>query len=210
MKKLLFPSVVLAILGCGGDQGELPDLFSNSSIESSSSSDGSSSSSGIASSSSSGGIGQSSSAASSSSVSLIYCGENYETIVIGEQTWFMRNLSCEGEELYDWATAKTACSSASGHLPTVAEWHKLMKYLGSLNVPPIGVEAPPYEDGDVASETLGAILRQYGFDTGNWWSATGSDGFANNWTLNDNDDAVYWYDNSASRLFNVRCLKGKK
>jgi len=233
MKKILFSSVVLAILGCGGDQGDLPDLFSNPSKDSSSSEVSSSSSGGISSSSnvyssSSGGIFSSSSgnvysSSSSSSNTPVTCGEEiYETVGIDTQTWFKRNLNCgEGTsndpygKLYDWETAKKACPDG-WRLPTAEDWYKLMKFLDDTSEGP--PEGPPYKDEDIVSETVGESLANnelkwdsgYAGNCGNWWSASDDGNFALNWSLCKGSGAIYWYNNHKSNLFSVRCLKGSK
>jgi len=100
--------------------------------------------------------GKSSSATnSSSSVEVVYgdpvtyMGETYQTVVIGTQTWFKRNLNyaakgskCDNGialidentetcdkygRLYDWATAMTACPDG-WHIPSYGEWSVLMNY----------------------------------------------------------------------------------
>jgi hypothetical protein len=161
----------------------------------------------------------SSSASSSSTPSVTYCEEIYETIVIGYQTWFNRNLNCEDEKngihgenndpygkLYDWKTAKKACPSG-WHLPTVEDWFELMSYLDHSSKP------APYEDGDIVSETIGEYLGDwddsYTDNCGDWWSATGAGNFALNWSLCKESNAIYWYENSISNAYSVRCLKNK-
>ena len=75
-------------------------------------------------------------------------GETYQTVVIGTQTWFARNLNydvsgskCYNNEpsnctiygrLYNWEEIYTACPSG-WHSPTPAEWETLINYVGSEN-----------------------------------------------------------------------------
>jgi len=220
MKKLLFSSyVALAILGCGGDQGELPDIFVSNSSDSQSSSSSFTSSSSISnvnSSSSGSGIIY--------DISVRYGGKVYKTIKIGNQIWFQQDLELNDVVLYDWETAKTVCPSG-WHLPTVADWDTLMYYVDPLS------RFGPHSDMEISSNVAGTYLKaasgwnnngngedKYGFmalpngdemgDNGYWWSATASDGeFAYNWSLYSKENVVTWYDNHISNEFSVRCLK---
>ena len=225
MKKLLFSVVVLAILGCGGDQGDLPDLFSSNS-ELSSSGVNLSSSAPLTSSSS---VNLSSSSSIISGPTISHGGEDYEIIAIGTQTWIKRNLNYEGGKcstedlgcsygkLYNWETAKTVCPEG-WHLPTIADWEKLMNFLDP--------NSKPYEDGEMASSIAGKDLKaSNGFNAlfggkgnsdgtfgsvgscGYWWSATAEEGdFAYSWSF-CKDNAVYWYDSYKPSFLSVRCVK---
>jgi len=224
MKKLLFSSyVALAIFGCGGDQGELPDIFALSS------SDPQFSSSSFALLSSSSIRMRSSSSAASSIIydlPVEYGGKTYITVKIGNQIWFQQDLEYGDVALYDWETARTACPSG-WHLPTVEDWDTLMYSVDPLS------KFGPHLDMEISSNIAGTYLKaasgwnyngngedKYGFmaipsgdeigDYGKWWSATVSDEeFAYSWWLYSKEQLVTWYDSHISELFSVRCLKDK-
>jgi uncharacterized protein (TIGR02145 family) len=178
-------------------------------------------------------------------------GKTYRTTMIGTQTWMAENLNynasgsiCYNDNtancdkygrLYDWTTAMAVCPSG-WHIPSVADWDKLMRYADGTN----GTSSP-YD-----SPTAGKHLKTtsgwngssgdsngtdyYGFSAlpggngysdgfrnvgsnGDWWSATEYDGTnAYRFDLYHGDKAG-WEDASGNRkhdksnLFSVRCVK---
>ncbi len=77
-------------------------------------------------------------------------GKVYKTITIGTQTWMAENLAYKASSgcwaykddtshiatfgyLYNWFVAKSSCPKG-WHLPSDAEWKKLIQYLGGNNV----------------------------------------------------------------------------
>ena len=214
---------------------------------------------GDGSSSSVGGVSSSSGGDGVYGTPVTYGNETYETVVIGTQTWFKRNLNynpsagnswCYGDEeyydpedaltdseiqancvkygrLYDWATAMTVCPS-SFHLPTNADWNKLINYAGEYLTAGIKLKAT---EGWMSYEGEGGNgTNDYGFSAlpggcrattdpyggclevgygGHWWSADEYD--------SDSDAAYYQgislfeYTHQSYRGkgfgFSVRCLK---
>jgi len=117
---------------------------------------------------------------------VVYGGETYETVIIGTQTWFARNLNydvegskCYGENnyqntfsdadvqancerygrLYDWEAAMSACPTG-WHLPSEDDWNILFDYVGGISV--AGYELRSASAGEI-SEYIKVGADDYGF-----------------------------------------------
>jgi len=102
--------------------------------------------------------------------------KTYKTAKIGEQVWMAENLNynangswCyDGEtencqrygRMYNWETANAVCPNG-WHLPTNAEWDKLIRFVDGTN----GTESPYY------SKTAGKDLKA----TSGWEKTNGTD-----------------------------------
>jgi len=220
-------------LSIGGQVVEICPVASSSSFVSSSSN-----SSAVASSSSKA-VFSSSSISSNSSISVVlgpsvsYGDETYQTVVIGTQTWFKRNLNynVEGSEcynndpancatygrLYNWETARKVCPSG-WHLPSNAEWDTLIGDNYSTAGTELKAKSGWSEDRN-GTDNYGFSALPGGrgnsdgtFGTigyrGNWWSATEFNA----------SDAYFRYmyyvskrveedNNLKSFFYSVRCVK---
>ncbi|MDR0517378.1 MAG: hypothetical protein LBH25_10090 [Fibromonadaceae bacterium] len=133
-------------------------------------------------------------------------GKTYKTIKIGSQTWMAENLKYEAESsksinsekyglLYNWDTAMKACPEG-WHLPSDAEWNKLINFSGGKEVAGKKLKAISgwsdqyYKSGEWAGSGNGT--DNYGFSArpggycysdgkpfdlvdkiGVWWSSSG-------------------------------------
>jgi uncharacterized protein (TIGR02145 family) len=160
----------------------------------------------------------------------------YKTVKIGSQIWMAENLNynttgskcydnktenCDKHgRLYDWQTAKKACPS-SWHLPTNAEWDKLIavagddgaagKYLktksgwsdsGKDNLDRFGFSALPSGYGILDGGFSYADIAGY------WWSSSEHNSkyaYGRNIFYNTEKVSYNYYGKSA--LFSVRCVK---
>lgn len=181
-------------------------------------------------------------------------GKNYKLVNIGTQTWMAENLNyaasdskCGGDDgklkdentancdkygrLYNWTTAMKACPS-SWHIPSNAEWDKLMRYVDGDS----GTSSP------YNSRTAGKYLKAaggwneynkssgngtgaYGFvalpggsysggslsgigNYGYWWSASEkSTSYAYGRLMTYSYEKASWGYGNKRFLFSVRCIK---
>jgi uncharacterized protein (TIGR02145 family)/uncharacterized repeat protein (TIGR02543 family) len=134
--------------------------------------------------------------------------EIYQTVIIGNQTWFARNLNydvpndatdkcfednaeyCEiYGRMYSWNTALTACP-ADWHLPTDDEWLELMNFVGES--PATKLKSPTIWDGE---NEVDVGTNDYGFSAMPGGRHGGSQGWrdlgvrGNWWTATEYDVA---------------------
>jgi uncharacterized protein (TIGR02145 family) len=131
-------------------------------------------------------------------------GQTYKVVKIGNQVWMAENLNYETStgswcydddtencdkygRLYDWKTARKACPKG-WHLPTDAEFRRLISFLGGNKAASIKLKAPTRWD-DPSNKNLnssGFTARLGGLkyrgankyflleSSGIWWSASKS------------------------------------
>jgi uncharacterized protein (TIGR02145 family) len=122
---------------------------------------GNPSSSSVGSSSSSAGGGQSSSSVGSHGgvvgAPVTHGGETYQTVVIGNQTWFARNLNynapgskCYGEggEVYDYETDEWTTLSSSEIQANCQKYGRLYNWATAMDICPTGWHLPSNDDWD--------------------------------------------------------------
>jgi uncharacterized protein (TIGR02145 family) len=159
-------------------------------------------------------------------------GKRYRTVKIGEQTWIAENLNynangskCYRNEpancdkygrLYDWNTAKAACPKG-WHLPSDEEWDTLMDFVGGSSTAETKLKVTNgwnHNGNGTDEDGFAALPGGNGFSDGNfhnvgygghWWSA--SENYANNYRyMYYSIDGTFWFRNSKSLLFSVRCV----
>jgi uncharacterized protein (TIGR02145 family) len=161
-------------------------------------------------------------------------GENIKSVKIGTQIWMAENLNietgnskCYGDDpanckkygrLYDWETATKVCPSG-WHLPSKAEWDKLIEVAGGEGNADKHLKAKSgWEDDGEGDDKFGFAALPGGYGGSNnanaghfgyWWTSTKYD---NNHPYYlfiysfEEEDYNYGYEDK-SMLYSVRCIK---
>ena len=163
--------------------------------------------------------------------------QTYKWVLIGDQIWMAENLNYDASgsvcysnsasncdtygRLYNWATAMDDVCPSGWHLPSNAEWDKLVNFAGGTNniggtklkatsgwdnsgngTDEFGFSALPGGRGE-----SGGSFGSVGYD-GNWWTATENHAFlAFSRLMLSGSGYVSSNNEDKSRLFSVRCLQ---
>ncbi|MDR2582939.1 MAG: hypothetical protein LBC75_05610 [Fibromonadaceae bacterium] len=166
---------------------------------------------------------------------IYYEGETYETVVIGTQIWFKRNLNyaapgskCYGNieanctiygKLYNWETAISVCPSG-WRLPSAGDWNALVTAVGGANAGRYLKAISGWNDGN-GTDTYGFAALPGGFYSamtgafaeaginGSWWTASEYNSLlANSRWMHYSDDVVSNGDTSyKTTMMSVRCMR---
>lgn len=154
-------------------------------------------------------------------------GKEYQTIIIGTQTWLAENLAFKPAKgnywtydndirnllkfgyLYDWETAKSIAPTG-WHLPTKAEWETLFKFLGGDDKK---VYSLMKEGGESGFNILIIGWRDekglfHAGKGGDFWSSTGDGSVGWHFNIPENDTFLSYY-YGVLNGFSVRLLKDK-
>ena len=130
-------------------------------------------------------------------------GQTYKWVKIGSQTWMAENLNYDASgsvcydnsssncrtygRLYQWATAMGVCPDG-WHLPSDAEWDKLVNFAGGQNI--AGTKLKAAGGWNYTGDLIFICTDEFGFSAlpggyggsssgfyevgfrGNWWTAT--------------------------------------
>ena len=121
-------------------------------------------------------------------------GQDYNTVTIGEQTWFAENLNYESENswcfkdnasncnvygrIYKWQEALIACPTG-WHLPHDEEWKIMEMYLGMSQSEADRINFRGTDEGKKLKSTSGW------YQNGNGTDAVGFNGLAGGWSYPD-------------------------
>lgn len=158
-------------------------------------------------------------------------GQTYETVKIGNQTWFAENLNYDTEDnfstcydnnqtncfsygkLYHGDTAQTICPSG-WHLASVDEWQELFDYLGGINVAHAFVAPNATLQGELVNFNLLAagqkfISFQQLATIGHYWTSIdgGLPNSYKNMIYKPNESVALNSTTSASVMKSCRCIK---
>jgi uncharacterized protein (TIGR02145 family) len=158
-------------------------------------------------------------------------GEVYPTVKINNAIWMAKNLNLnKGDSkcydnkpencdkygrLYDWKTAKEACSQG-WHLPSVKEWDALIDYAGGEEEANEKLKATSGWDSDNnGTDALGfAALPGGGYHNprdgfrdigkkGYWWSSSAGNPYIHSYGINSGWDNYF----QGSAMLSVRCVQ---
>ncbi|MFD0965224.1 FISUMP domain-containing protein [Pseudofulvibacter geojedonensis] len=158
-------------------------------------------------------------------------GQTYQTVKIGNQTWFAENLNYNTEDnfstcyddnqsncftygrLYHGDTAQTICPPG-WHLPSTNEWQELFDFLGGINVAHNFIAPGATQQGELINFNLLAGGQKFiAFHdltlTGHYWTSTDA-GLPNsfkNMTYKVNESVTLSGGSSASIMKSCRCVK---
>jgi uncharacterized protein (TIGR02145 family) len=161
--------------------------------------------------------------------------EMLETIAIGTQTWLKYDLNvvpkngkswCYNEEpancalygrLYNWAAAKTVCPKGF-HLPTNADWNKLMSFAGGESSTSKLKATSGWNENGNGTDNYGFSAVPSGYRNSNgsfthlgvygrWWSANDKENSASVYEMSYKNDGIGKGKFNKECGFLVRCVK---